>query len=161
MYNFKKKVKKKKKLLYKKRKQNSKKIKKDYKNKKLNAKATVTFSKNNIFFNVACRIIKKKKKEIYSTIYWVSCGSEKFSKPKYTGSTKTTYVSNYAVGKKLAKYLKTIKLNKPINLIIKGSSKYFNTFLKAFKIFYKKKFGILDLTPISLNGCKIKKARRI
>jgi hypothetical protein len=68
MYNFKKKVKKKKKLLYKKRKQNSKKIKKDYKNKKLNAKATVTFSKNNIFFNVACRIIKKKK-EIYSTIY--------------------------------------------------------------------------------------------
>ncbi len=160
MYNFKKKVKKKKKLLYKKRKQNSKKIKKDYKNKKLNAKATVTFSKNNIFFNVACRIIKKKK-EIYSTIYWVSCGSEKFSKPKYTGSTKTTYVSNYAVGKKLAKYLKTIKLNKPINLIIKGSSKYFNTFLKAFKIFYKKKFGILDLTPISLNGCKIKKARRI
>lgn len=160
MYNFKKKVRKKKKLLYKNRKQKSIKIKKDYKNKKLNAKATVTFSKNNIFFNVACRIIKRKK-TIFSTIYWVSCGSEKFSKPKYRGSTKTTYIANYAVGKKLAIYLKTIKLSKPINLIIKGSSNHFNTFLRAFKMFYKKKFSILDLTPISLNGCKKKKTRRL
>lgn len=150
---------KKKKLSYKTRKQIRDRNSKIYNYRKLQPRVVLKFTRNNIFFNILCRL--KKDPSLFATIFWLSCGSKKFSLPQYKGSSRKSYIANYSIGIFIAKKLKRLKLRENFTIILKSFEKHFKILIQALKKSYRRRFNLLDLSPISLNGCRFKKVRRV
>lgn len=132
---------------------------------RLNQQATIAFMRNNSFFNISGRL-REEPDYLFSNFYWTSAGSLKFSMLQYKGSTKTTFLANFAFGQHLKhRLIKTnfhTLLTTPTNLRFKGGNRYFGAFYKGFETDKKKlKIMITDITPLSLNGTKLRKNRRV
>ena len=122
-------------------------------------RAVLRFVKNNIFFNLMCRL--RKDPFLFATFFWFSTGSKKFSTPQYRGSSKTSYIANYSLGLLVAQKLKMLRLRHRFTIVIKSFGRYLNVFLRALRSKYRFRLNLLDLTPISMNGCRLRRVRRV
>lgn len=153
-------IEKKKKITYKIRKLiHSKKKPKIY-YERMQQQAIVAFKRNNMFFNICGRL--REKPHLYSNFYWTSGGAEKFSPLQFKGATKLTFLANFAFGQFLKKRMGKLQFPGTTFVCFKGSGRYFSAFAKGFiseKI--KIKLAIMDITNVALNGCRLRKKRRV
>lgn len=131
----------------------------EFYHKRINPRAVLRFVRNNIFFNLMCRL--KKDPFLFATFFWFSTGSKRFSIPQYKGSTKTSYIANYSLGLLVAQKFKMLRLSQKFTIVIKGFGRYIHIFFKALRSKYRSRINLLDLTPISLNGCRLRRVRRV
>jgi hypothetical protein len=130
--------------------------------KRMKQRAIITFKRNNTFFNICGKL--RIRPYLFSNFYWVSAGSLKFSALQYKGATKTTFLANFAFGQHLKQRLIKMRFQTltTTNLCFKGGGRYFSAFYKGFEADKKKlKITLTDLSVAALNGCKLKKQRRV
>jgi len=127
---------------------------------RMNQRAIIVFKTNNIFFNVCGRL--RIKPYLYSTFYWVSCGSAKFSAMQYKGATKVTFLAHFAFGQFLKNKLRKMHFQSTTDMCLKGGTRYTNAFSRGFEADKKKLLlAMIDHVIIPLNGCRLPKKRRV
>lgn len=121
-------------------------------NKKFYSVVHVRLTYNNIFI-----VVTKANGEV---LFWATSGVLGFK-----GSKKHSFIANLAVARHIYNQIKLAKL-KNVKLVFKGhlNRRRLRTILKLFNFGFKKKkiriLSVINLTPISYNGCRKQKKRR-
>jgi len=81
---------------------------------------------------------------------------------QFKGATKTSYIAHFAFGRHIKTKLLKMRFPTSTKLCFKGGQKYIHAYIKGFTSDKTKiNAEIMEIMINALNGCRLKKKRRV